>query len=530
MNIRFDSGSVTGMTKDVKFKVGKNELQLSEVSKITFKPKPLVVLADGRTTQQGEVSGLSHLDVVVGGAVFKADLAKVTQILIQAAPEIVELNATIIASINKMEIGRFDAVIPIRDATRTSTAADPSSVTITPPKLGEERVVKKLPATFSDVVAAGGGRYLIFHLPKLRKLAIFDVNEARVTGYIPLTDDKIVFAGGLEKIVVGLPSKGLLERWSLATLEREISVETTIEMKSLFMGHASNGPVVLSGQFLDLGNFRPLPQKAGIKGNLVAIAADGTAIAEWYPDSQAGGKSSVFVVEGEEVKHYPTGEWGHIIPGPDGKTMFTARGLANSQLNQSSDEAKFGYCLPAMRGNLFLSLGASSRDNDVKVSGYAVYAVGQPAPIVKVPNAELGLTMNGRDPLLWGAWRRCYFIPQANVIVVLPETNDQIVLHKIDIDDALDKSGVDYLLITSQPPQTVRKGTALTYRIAVKAKNKEITYRLDAGPKGMEVSKEGVVSWKVPADATEGDQEVILTIRDSKGQEIFHTFTLRLLK
>jgi hypothetical protein len=244
-------------------------------------------------------------------------------------------------------------------------------------------------------------------------------------------------------------------------------------------------------------------------------------------------------MEGNEVKRYVAGELGHICPGPDGKTMFTARGLANSQLKQTADDVKFGYCVPALRGNLFLSLTSAAplhrgRDRgevDGKGGGgYTIYALGQPAPIVKVPDGNHGLALNLRDPSGYEAWKRIFFIPQANVIVVLPESNDQLVLHKIDIDEALEKSGVDYFLVTSQPPQSVKLGGTFSYPLSVKAKHKEVTYKLDSAPKGMEVSKEGVISWKVPGDAIEGEQEIIITIKDGKGQEVFHTFTLRVLK
>jgi hypothetical protein len=35
----------------------------------------------------------------------------------------------------------------------------------------------------------GGGRYLVAHLPKLRKLAVFDICEAKISHYISVDDD-----------------------------------------------------------------------------------------------------------------------------------------------------------------------------------------------------------------------------------------------------------------------------------------------------------------------------------------------------
>src|SRR5262249_52499720 len=55
---------------------------------------------------------------------------------------------------------------------------------IRPPALPEERVVRPLPSTVSDVAVGGGGRFLILYLSRERKLAIFDVNTARVVKYL----------------------------------------------------------------------------------------------------------------------------------------------------------------------------------------------------------------------------------------------------------------------------------------------------------------------------------------------------------
>ena len=86
--------------------------------------------------------------------------------------------ATVIASVDGKEVARTESRIAVRDPAALAPA-DPSSVPITPPVISDDKVVKKLPEVFSEVVPGGGGRYLIFHMPKLKKLAVFDVNEAR---------------------------------------------------------------------------------------------------------------------------------------------------------------------------------------------------------------------------------------------------------------------------------------------------------------------------------------------------------------
>jgi hypothetical protein len=46
----------------------------------------------------------------------------------------------------------------------------------------------------------------------------------------------------------------------------------------------------------------------------------------------------------------------------------------------------------------------------------------------------------------------------------------------------------------------------------------------------MEVSAGGLVKWPVPAEGEGGEHEVILSVRDRVGQEVFHTFKVRAVK
>ena len=385
-----------------------------------------------------------------------------------------------------------------------------------------------MPEAFADVCLGGGGRYLIFHLPKLKKLAIFDVNEAKITKYIPLTEDKVSFAAGLDALVIGLPKKGVLERWSLTTFEREATASPSLkeEIQHIFMGYASNGPVVVNGAIVDLESLKSLPFtfEDGYWDAVTVLlpSGDGTVF------GCQGEPSWVYVLGAGKVTRFAQGLGRHVVPGPDGSRVFTVVGVFSTALIRiDPEDAKPGYCIPAVRGNYFLSL--TPAESSGKGGSLSVYMVGHQRPLAK-PDIEHGVYFDGSDGEKTGVWQRILLVPQANVIVVLPRSNDQVVLHKFDIDATLEKSGADYLFVASQPPRTVKAGTKLTYSMVVKAKRRPVTYRLDNGPKGMAVSSEGVVTWAVPADAAEGDQEVILTVRDAAGQEVFHTFKLRVVK
>lgn len=535
VSARFGSGMVTGTAADAVFTVGGKPVRLSGVRRIDFGEKPRVLLADGRTTNEGEIAGLGTVELDVGGQKVKFDLSKATQVSVQAAPEVVSVTAIVIATVGGKEVARTEARIVVRDAV-AKAPADPSSVPIAPPALDEDKVIKKLPEAFTDVVVGGGGRYLIFHMPKLKKLAVFDVNAARVTKYISLTEDDITFTAGLDCVIVGLKKGGKLERWSLTTFELEKSAAPPFneEITGVLMGHASNGPLVVNGFFLDATTFRSLPI-LGDKGNDRPLgsahgrfaSADGSVFGAWNtrysPDT-----ATTFVNEGGTIKRYDEGGLKHVIPGPDGKTVFTAAGIAGRTLKRGdSGDAAYGYCLPAVRGDYFVSLTSAQGG---KGGGFAVYLRGLKQVVAKLDKAEHGISFDGWDREDFGPWKRVYFVPDAKVIAVLPTSNDQVVLHKIDADAELEKSGLDYLIVTSQPPSEVRAGAAFNYPIKVKSKDKKVSYQLDSGPKGMEVSAEGVVTWAVPADAPAGSHDVILTVRAGANQEVFHTFTVRVVR
>ena len=63
--------------------------------------------------------------------------------------------------------------------------------------------------------------------------------------------------------------------------------------------------------------------------------------------------------------------------------------------------------------------------------------------------------------------------------------------------------------------------------MAVKSKKGGVKVLVASGPEGLEASPTGLVKWRVPADYKGGDAEVLLTVRDASGQEVFHTFTIR---
>src|SRR5205823_2304031 len=74
--------------------------------------------------------------------------------------------------------------------------------------------------------------------------------------------------------------------------------------------------------------------------------------------------------------------------------------------------------------------------------------------------------------------KRVLFAPEAKTIAVLPLSSDRLVVHRFDVDEALDKAGIDYLFVVSRPPVAAYKGTPFVYTPVVKSKKGGVKLKL----------------------------------------------------
>src|SRR5205807_1775125 len=159
--------------------------------------------------------------------------------------------------------------------------------------------------------------------------------------YFPVSGDDVKIAAGIDKLIMVYPGTRVIQRWSLVTRERELTSTISVDkVQAVVMGSASHGPLVLTGgerfggqaTFLDLKTLKPLDFKRtgdghrGFEGN-VRVSADGTVFGIWASGVSPSGLQST-ILSGKELKsHYQHTSVGHIVPGPDGKVLFTGGGL-----------------------------------------------------------------------------------------------------------------------------------------------------------------------------------------------------------
>src|SRR5262249_21315167 len=223
----------------------KEKVQLGAVRSIRFKPEGEVRLHDGKFLR-GLVAGLDAPEVKIDGKPVRLKLAEVVEVLLEPPQQADSVTYTLVVKQDGKEVARLSG--PRGGAPGTTARPTAPAVTgIKPPTLGQDQVVKMLPATVDHVCVGGGGRFLILHLPQQRKLAVFDVNEAQVVKYLPVADDNVKFAAGMDKLIVALPTANVLQRWSFTTFEREVTVPSPVSgsVFTLAMGSASHGPLVV---------------------------------------------------------------------------------------------------------------------------------------------------------------------------------------------------------------------------------------------------------------------------------------------
>jgi hypothetical protein len=402
----------------------------------------------------------------------------------------------------------------------------------------QEQVVKQLPAPVGDVAVGGGGRYLVLSLPKLRKLAVFDA-LTKALQYVSVGEAEPKLAAGADKLLVLLPESGVLQRYDLKTLQREVSVPLPVkgQITAFAMGAASPGPLLVGvgagALFLDVRTLKALPvqwnEPAGIsatEGPRVRASADGRTFGVWRADVGPSGLRVITLAGNRAKQHYEHIDVGHVIPGPDGKVVYTARGRYTGEVKPlEAMPLQGGYDLPAVQGRYYLQV----TPNDTGVPGpvqpttVTVNLEGDARPLLTLKDVELG-KVNQWDREVFNADKRVHFLPAFKLLVTIPDSNDRLVLRRLDLEEALEKSGIDYLLVTSEPPASVKAGDALEYQVTVKAKKGGVKYKLESGPKGMAVARDGKLTWKVPADYGDKDVDVILSVGDATGQEVFHTF------
>ncbi|HCO27385.1 MAG: hypothetical protein CME31_09325 [Gimesia sp.] len=424
----------------------------------------------------------------------------------------------------------------------------PLSVT----KFEGTKTTVKLPAPYvNDAVDGGGGRYLIFQLQDKKQLAIFDVVEARTVKVLDVGSDDLAVAAGADKLVVLLRDQNQIERYSLQTFEKELSVALAPgdPVSRITMGAASNGPILVGAEtgesghpyFLDLQTLQPsaiqMPEESweSVEGQdlLVKASANGRifCLSQSGEDPTFGTmvisvqRNQARVLYFKDLKGFKNkkGEYLNVVlPGPEGKAIYTERGTRFPDLVPLAKETEYRpvpHGIPALHGDLCMTLDSDS-------SAINIYRTGSLPVLTTVPEIWTKDRWPDYNAGLKTAHARLRYVPDAHLITFLPESRDEIVLHRFDIDAALGQAGNKYLFVTSFPTRNAERGETYQYQVRYKSNTQPVKYRVLQGPVGMTVTPEGLVQWDVPENSTSDIERIHLFLEAPSGHRFLQAFVI----
>jgi hypothetical protein len=421
--------------------------------------------------------------------------------------------------------------------------APPAPSAVRPPALKDDKVTVKLPSPAAqDACFGGGGRFLILRLPGTQKLAVFDVNEAKVVKYIAIAEADAKFAAGLSHLIVALPGAGAFQRWSLTTFEKEATVASPVDqIGHIAMGSASDGPLLVQPRTQD--RFGGVPAAFKLLDPRTFKESDLKVITKRSPhaghDHQMGvAKRPMLSADGRVIcgcgvyvrtanGYESTPAHDHSTAGPEGRYLYgpgriqTAEGAQVGELHFGHGKGVWNYS--AAQGPYFFSLsqvqtagGASRSKAELKL-----HIAGDRREVYIHPD------QNVFDPLFdWHSGSgvfgsHVFCVPDAELLIVLSKPGDELILSKLDWKKSLEKSGRDLLYLTDSPPPAER-GSAYRYLPAVRSTKGGVKARLETSPDGMKLTPDGI-TWDVPKGFAESSAEVLLTLTDASGQEQFHS-------
>jgi hypothetical protein len=229
----------------------------------------------------------------------------------------------------------------------------------------------ELPGVIRDLAVAANGRYLVLRLADAPHLHIYDVVAGRIRGQIPADDEPVCFAGGREKVVVGLWGQSAIQRWSLTTLQMETErlVAGDDAPLGMAMGADSPGPVlcVMAGRasgLLDLETLQQLSLPDGAQTrpwkhyetSQHRCSADGRVICSWDYHSLVAGVNVLSI--GPDGITYSTYDdsVGHVCPNASGTRLFTAVGRYRIDERPNRLGEPPGFVVPAVNGPHYLRI------------------------------------------------------------------------------------------------------------------------------------------------------------------------------
>jgi hypothetical protein len=164
-------------------------------------------------------------------------------------------------------------------------------------------------------------------------------------------------------------------------------------------------------------------------------SADGRTLGAWFAQLQPSGLQLARLDGNTITGTYKRADVGHVVPGPDGQTVFTEKGLFNAK---GEPLGRTEPAVPAVHGGGFLTLTDVPPGERAKLPAgakrIAVWETGRAAPVATfdgLPGFDARRDPFERDnPLVPD--KRLFLVPDAGILVVVPPTADKLHVYKLD--------------------------------------------------------------------------------------------------
>jgi hypothetical protein len=347
------------------------------------------------------------------------------------------LSYAIVARVGEREVARLSGPIAIEglhSPTNHTTAVD-----------------CHLPAPIHDLAVGGRGRWLILHMPALRKLAVFDVVAGRIVHRLPLAEERVAFAAGLSKLLVVFPVAGVVQRWDLRTGTREATARLSMDgpVVSISMGSGSHGPLLVQWRPPGAGKTArwSLLDVDTFEASHLELRWNGTGDAQDPALASTDGKAFVMpqhrdhgsdgwqcLILGPEPRLIRGPGKSLALLGPDHQHVFTAEGMFQLDGTPIKKAPKASLLLPGTSGDYYLAatIGPSSAQRQAAIAELSVYVVGDDRAMAPIPSIDFTGLLRAQSRVLTVS-KRIHFIPEASRIVTVPVGDNRLVLHSLNV-------------------------------------------------------------------------------------------------
>ena len=534
-----DHGLVRGWASDHDVRIGSTTVKLAEIKTAGTLPTPHAETQGGQMLD-GTLSGLGTM---LGDGGRPVDLTGAVQVRLDdpVAPD-----STVRYVARATRGGK-----PLATTAGEFTLAGAPGVKADHPAEGEEDttgdaaaadaalpLTLRFPPEIDEAFPGGGGRYEVLHLSGLRAFALVDLPAGRVTAWVPAESADPAAAAGRTQLLVATADRRQIDRFDLATGKRmgTLVPPRAVEIRGLEMGSNADAPVVVQTTLPEAmvlwpdGHETPPTWSGGLlAADDLRVSPDGSTAVGWGERLLSRAHLGTDAVTGR-LAFRPVGS---AAPSYDGSTLIVDGTQLDRQFARVGEAEMFTQPLPTNS----LSIGAAAA-LDLSGGGPTVRlvltdaATGRtlcPMPTIANPREGGGgetahANKGDVDPDC-----RLGIDPAGGRFLILPSSDDRLIVYSFDLDKQLKANGGDWLAIASSPPTTFTPGQAWGYAADVRSSRGHLKFALVTAPVGMAVSADGKLTWS-ETKVADTAVPIVLDVTDGGGTKTRQAFVLHPLE